>query len=221
MSEMTEPRSLPGGFQAWPQAKHFNNWIPLPAAPRVYNNGVCGAQSLAGAPPPARGYASGEGDGCANRRQSTTLCVTAPLPGRTTATARGQEASWRVAGGLPWGWPHAGPGRSEFRLPTAPGRGVGADPSPLTAAEGGAAQLIDPGTPEEPTQKVPGSAQKPRLLAKAPRASLGLGVCQAPSAPVPAAAGGSSFGRGREPSWRKGCWNGGAMGGRGTALGEV
>ena len=130
MSEMTEPRSLPGGFQARPQEKHLNNQIPLLAAPRVYRSGVCGAQVLAGPPPPARSYTSREGDGCANRRQSTTFCVTAPLPGHQTATARGQEASWRLAGGLPWGWPRTGPGRSEFRLPTSPGRGVGADPSP-------------------------------------------------------------------------------------------
>lgn len=141
VSEMTEPRSLPGAFQAWPQEKHLNNRIPLPAAPRVYRSGVCGAQILAGAPPPACSYTSGEGDGCTNRRQST-FCVTVPLPGHRTATAKGQEASWLVAGGLPRGWPHAGPGRSEFRLPPFLGRGVGADPSP--SKQGGVLGLGSP-----------------------------------------------------------------------------
>lgn len=56
------------------------------------------------------------------------------------AAEKGQEASWLVAGGLPQGWPHAGPGRSESRLPTFLGRGVGADPSPSKQGWGGSAR---------------------------------------------------------------------------------
>lgn len=174
VSEMTEPRSLPGAFQARPQEKHLNNRILLLAAPRVYRSGVCGALILAGAPPPACSYTSGEGDGCTNRRQST-FCVTVPLPGHRTATAvhsRRKGTGSLVAGGRRFaaGLAPRRTGTERVQAAHVPGRRDGSRSQPLKAG-GGGARLAGPGSPEEPTQKVSGFPQKPQPPAKAPQAS--------------------------------------------------
>lgn len=167
VSEMTEPRSLPGAFQARPQEKHLNNRILLLAAPRVYRSGVCGALILAGAPPPACSYTSGEGDGCTNRRQST-FCVTVPLPGHRTATAvhsRRKGTGSLVAGGRRFaaGLAPRRTGTERVQAAHVPGRRDGSRSQPLKAGGGG------------------GSARRPWV----PRGAdpKGVGVCsEAPAA---------------------------------------
>lgn len=199
VSEMTEPRSLPGAFQARPQEKHLNNRILLLAAPRVYRSGVCGALILAGAPPPACSYTSGEGDGCTNRRQST-FCVTVPLPGHRTATAvhsRRKGTGSLVAGGRRFaaGLAPRRTGTERVQAAHVPGRRDGSRSQPLKAGGGG---LGSPALAPQRSRpkRCRGLLRSPSRRQRHHKHPLGLDVCQVPSVSVPTAASGSSFGRG-------------------------